>query len=124
MCMNLCVQETLGQLKLSLMSQYTPMGTFPLHPELEQRVDPEGVESFSIMPMISAAMIISGKRGELPKKVSFPISPRMKESWALSSLRMPSDLSLVAFGCHIGRLPLVSGVFNKAVILHCPRLVC
>ena len=38
------VQETLGQLKLSLMSQYTPMGTFPLHPELEQRVDPEAFE--------------------------------------------------------------------------------
>ena len=38
------VQETIGQLKLSLMSQYTPMGTFPLHPELEQRVDPNQFE--------------------------------------------------------------------------------
>ena len=43
------------------------------------------------MPMISAAMTISGKRGELPKKVSFPISSRMKELWALSSFRMPGD---------------------------------
>ena len=38
------VQETIGQLKLSLMSQYTPMGTFSSHPELEQRVDPDQFE--------------------------------------------------------------------------------
>ncbi len=31
-------EEARGQLKLSLMSQYTPMGKFPRYPELERRV--------------------------------------------------------------------------------------
>lgn len=36
--------EASGQLRLSLMSQYTPMGKFPLHRELERAVSPEEFE--------------------------------------------------------------------------------
>ena len=39
------LHETYGdRIMLSMMSQYTPMGAFPLHPELEQRVSAEEFE--------------------------------------------------------------------------------
>ena len=67
------VQETLGQLKLSLMSQYTPMGTFPLHPELEQKVDPEAFRGTSrLFADDIGCDDYSGKRGGAAEESFIP----------------------------------------------------